>query len=137
MFEPRRLERGFPMAIKNDKELRATVAKASGLVQDIQDCCGHALRDEAKINFPRGLIGTADSYRQRCPGYLEANTISSCGMGSCISTSIIPRGLAFRQQLTRIRTVSLRTGVSVSGKPNFVRGDKGDKTSPKNLQRRQ
>jgi hypothetical protein len=30
-----------------------------------------------------------------------------------------------------IRTVSLRTGISVSGKPNFVGGDKGDKTFPK------
>jgi hypothetical protein len=31
------------------------------------------------------------------------------------------------QQEACILTVSLRTEVSVSGKPNFVRGDKGDK----------
>ena len=44
---------------------------------------------------------------------------------------------SFRQQLVCIRTVSLRTGVSVSGKRNFVRRDKGDEISLKNSQRRQ
>jgi hypothetical protein len=38
---------------------------------------------------------------------------------------------ALRQQLTCIRTVSLRTEVSVSRKPIFVRRDKGDETCRK------
>ena len=43
--------------------------------------------------------------------------------------------LASRLQSACIRTVSLRTEISVSGKPNFVSGDKGDKTCPKNIVR--
>jgi hypothetical protein len=54
------------------------------------------------------------------------------GRGSSRSWS----GPTFRQQLAYIRTVSLRSGVSVSGKPNFVRGDKGHENIPKSLQRR-
>lgn len=69
------------MRIGNDQELCSAAARASELVQDIQDYCGRASRDEAKINFPRGLIGTADSYRARCPGYLDRGTLSSCAYG--------------------------------------------------------
>lgn len=69
------------MAITSEQELRAAVTTASNLVQDIHNYCGRVLRDEAKINFPRGMIGTANSYRARCPGYLDANTISSCAYG--------------------------------------------------------
>jgi hypothetical protein len=69
------------MPISNDQELGNAVAQASSLIQDIQDYCGRTLRDDSKINFPRGLIGTADSYRSRCPGYLTANQISSCAYG--------------------------------------------------------
>lgn len=66
------------MAIKSDEELRFAVAKAGDLLQDIQKYCGRTLRDDSKIKFPRGVIGTADSYRARCPGYLEVDTISNC-----------------------------------------------------------
>jgi hypothetical protein len=66
------------MAIGNDQELLKAAAQASDLVQDIQNYCGRKLREESKIKFPRGLIGTADSYRGRCPGYLSADQISSC-----------------------------------------------------------
>jgi hypothetical protein len=69
------------MPIAHDQGLREAVASASTLVQDIQNYCGRALRDESKISFPRGLIGTADSYRARCPGYLDAGTASSCAYG--------------------------------------------------------
>jgi len=69
------------MVITSDQELRLAVAQASDLVPEIQDYCGRALRDESKIKFPRGMIGTADSYRARCPGYLDLNTISSCAYG--------------------------------------------------------
>lgn len=69
------------MAISNDKELKEAVATASALVQGIQDYCGRSLRDEAKISFPRGLIGTAQSYRVRFPGYLSADQVSSCAYG--------------------------------------------------------
>jgi hypothetical protein len=69
------------MAITSEAELRTAVANASALVQDIQTYCGRTLRDESKINFPRGLIGTADSYRARCPGYLDTGTASSCAYG--------------------------------------------------------
>jgi hypothetical protein len=65
------------MAITSDQELKSAVAQASDLVQKIQDYCGRSLRDESKIRFPRGMIGTADSYRTRCPSYLDLNTISS------------------------------------------------------------
>ena len=69
------------MAIGNEQELAKAVAQASRLVQDIQDYCGRKLREESKINFPRGLIGTADLYRGRCPGYLTASQTSSCAYG--------------------------------------------------------
>lgn len=69
------------MAIANDAELRTAVANASALVQDIQNHCGRTLRDDSKIKFPRALIGTADSYRARCLGYLDAETVSSCAYG--------------------------------------------------------
>jgi hypothetical protein len=69
------------MPITNERELLAAVTSASNLVQDIHNYCGRALRDDAKINFPRGMIGTADSYRAQCPGYLDANTMSSCAYG--------------------------------------------------------
>jgi hypothetical protein len=39
------------------------------------------LRDEAKVRFPRGLIGTADSYRALAPGYIGPGTSSSCAYG--------------------------------------------------------
>jgi hypothetical protein len=69
------------MAITNDQELRAAAAQVSNLVQAIQDYCGRNLREEAKFNFPRGMIGTAASYRTRCPGYLDADKASSCAYG--------------------------------------------------------
>jgi hypothetical protein len=69
------------MAIANDQELAKAVAQASRLIQDIQDYCGRALRDDSKVNFPRKLIGTAASYRNRCPGYLTDDQISSCAYG--------------------------------------------------------
>jgi hypothetical protein len=69
------------MPIGNDQELITAAAQASTHVQDIHNYCGRALRDDSKINFPRGLIGTADSYRARCPGYLDAETASSCAYG--------------------------------------------------------
>jgi hypothetical protein len=69
------------MAISNDQGLAQAVAQASNLIQDIQDYCGRTLRDDSKINFPRGLIGTAASYRVRCPGYLSVDQRSSCAYG--------------------------------------------------------
>jgi len=69
------------MAIGNDLELAKAVAQASGLVQQIQDYCGRAGRDGSKISFPRGLIGTADSYRTLCPGYLTLPQKSSVAYG--------------------------------------------------------
>jgi hypothetical protein len=72
---------GAPMAIANDAELGAAVAQASSLVQEIHDYCGRQLRMDAKINFPRGMIGTANSYRERCPAYLTRDQISSCAYG--------------------------------------------------------
>src|SRR5437899_1157157 len=69
------------MPITNDQELIAAVAQASRQVQDIQDYCGRTPRSESKINFPRGLIGTAQVYRGRCPGYLTAAQQSSCAYG--------------------------------------------------------
>jgi hypothetical protein len=69
------------MSISNDQELVKAVAQASSLLQEIHDYCGRALREDSKVNFPRGLIGTAASYRGRCPGYLTADHISSCAYG--------------------------------------------------------
>jgi len=69
------------MPISNDRELATAVAQASSLVQDIHNYCGRTLREDAKISFPRGLIGTADSYRSKCPGYLTAAQTSSCAYG--------------------------------------------------------
>jgi hypothetical protein len=58
------------MALKSDAELAEAVAKASDLLQDIHEYCQRKLREDSKVKFPRGLIGTADSYRKRCPDYL-------------------------------------------------------------------
>jgi hypothetical protein len=69
------------MAISNDQDLVTALAQASELIQNIQDYCGRKLRDDSKFNFPRGLIGTAASYRDRCPGYLTADQASSCAYG--------------------------------------------------------
>jgi hypothetical protein len=69
------------MPISNDRELGQAVGQASNLIQDIHNYCGRTLREDSKINFPRGLIGTAASYRARCPGYLTADQISSCAYG--------------------------------------------------------
>lgn len=69
------------MAISNDQELIKAVAQASNLVQEIQDYCGRTLRERLKIDFPRGLIRTAASYRARCPGYLTPDQTSSCAYG--------------------------------------------------------
>ena len=69
------------MAISDDQELAQAVAQASHLVQQIQDYCGRARREDSKINFPRGLIGTADSYRALCPDYLTAAQKSSVAYG--------------------------------------------------------
>jgi hypothetical protein len=69
------------MSISNDQELTKAVAQASSLIQQIQNYCGRTLREDSKISFPRGLIGTAASYRARCPGYLSADQISSCAYG--------------------------------------------------------
>jgi len=66
------------MPVTNDQELAIAVAQASSLVQDIHNYCGRTLREDAKISFPRGLIGTAESYRSRCPGYLSTEQASSC-----------------------------------------------------------
>jgi hypothetical protein len=69
------------MAISNDEELSRAVKSASDLIQDIQDYCKKVLREESKVRFPRGLIGTANSYREACPGYLTPTKISSCAYG--------------------------------------------------------
>jgi hypothetical protein len=69
------------MAIDNDSELVAAVANASDLLQSIHEYTQRQLREDAKVKFPRGLIGTANSYRHRCPGYLSADKISSCAYG--------------------------------------------------------
>ena len=58
------------MVITNDQELRGAVATASNLVQEIQNYCGRALREEAKINFPRGMIGTTDHIADDVPDIL-------------------------------------------------------------------
>jgi hypothetical protein len=69
------------MAIENDQQLVVAVAQAGELVQSIQNYCARTLRDDSKIAFPRGLIGTAASYRIRCPEYLSADQMSSCAYG--------------------------------------------------------
>jgi hypothetical protein len=66
------------VAISSDEELARAVAQAGELVQSIQDYCDRALRDDAKIRFPRGLIRTADTYRTRFPAYLDREKISNC-----------------------------------------------------------
>src|SRR5436190_16645759 len=69
------------MAVENQVDLDRAVAQASDLLQEIQNYCARNLRDDSKVKFPRGLIGTADSYRARCPEYLSSDKISSCSYG--------------------------------------------------------
>jgi hypothetical protein len=56
--------------------------------------------------------------------------LASLDIGGLRSCAVIPTGLAFQEQLTWLRTMSLRTGVSASGKLDFVRRDKGGETPP-------
>ena len=42
------------MAITSDQELRSAVAKASDLIQEIQDYCGRVLRDDFEDQIPQG-----------------------------------------------------------------------------------
>src|SRR5580704_7788863 len=70
-------------------------------------------------------------HRAGC-SYQVADPRGSIGqllMGTRRATSYAPRHSGRWTTETCIRTASLRTGVSVSGKRNFVRRDKGDKTS--------
>ena len=55
------------MAITTDGELVAAVATAGGLLQSIHEYCQRKLREDAKVKFPRGLIGQANTYRERSP----------------------------------------------------------------------
>ncbi|WP_441228861.1 hypothetical protein AB7813_27180 [Tardiphaga sp. 20_F10_N6_6] len=66
------------MAITNDQELAGAVTQAGDLIQSIQDYCAKTNREDAKVRFPRGLIGTADTYRARFPAYLDHGRISNC-----------------------------------------------------------
>ena len=69
------------MAIINDIQLTQAVTQATRLMQDIQAYCGKTLRDDSKFAFPWGVIGTAEQYRQICPGYLDERQQSSCAYG--------------------------------------------------------
>lgn len=66
------------MTITTDGELAGAVAKCGELIQSIFDYSARVKRDDAKVRFPRGLIGTAESYRLRLPGYLEPERASNC-----------------------------------------------------------
>jgi hypothetical protein len=66
------------MAITTDAELVVAVAECGELVQSIFDYGARARRDDSKVRFPRGLIGTADSYRSRLPAYMELERVSNC-----------------------------------------------------------
>jgi hypothetical protein len=64
------------MKITNNQELAAAVSEASEIHQAIQDYCSRTNREDAKIKFPRGLIRTADTYRERFPSYLDRDKVS-------------------------------------------------------------
>lgn len=66
------------MAITTDAELAVAVAECGELIQSIFDYSARAKRDDSKVRFPRGLIGTAESYRLRLPKYMEPERISNC-----------------------------------------------------------
>jgi hypothetical protein len=66
------------MKITNNQELAAAVSEASEIHQAIQDYCSRTNREDAKIKFPRGLIRTADTYRERFPSYLDRDKVSNC-----------------------------------------------------------
>jgi hypothetical protein len=115
------------MPINNDRELVTAVAQASSLVQEIQNYCGRTLREDAKINFPRGLIGTAASYRGRCPGYLTADQISSCAYGfmyldvlwwllSRTDITSVGKQMAIKSALVTLGTI-LEACLSIPGLP--------------------
>lgn len=66
------------MAISSDAELVRAVSDCGELIQSIFDYGARANRNDSKVRFPRGLIGTADSYRTRLPAYLEMERASNC-----------------------------------------------------------
>jgi hypothetical protein len=69
------------LPIENDADLVAAVERASRLIQDIQDYTKRTLRNDALINFPRGVLRTAEHYRTRCPDYLTPRQKASCAYG--------------------------------------------------------
>lgn len=66
------------MAINSDNELAIAVVQAGDLIQSISDYCQRTTRDDAKVRFPRGLIGTAETYRALFPAYMERERLSNC-----------------------------------------------------------
>jgi hypothetical protein len=66
------------MPIRNDVELISAMAAAGQHLQDIHDYTQRADRADAKVRFPRGVMKTADEYREVCPSYLDRNKASSC-----------------------------------------------------------
>jgi hypothetical protein len=52
------------LAISNDNELRAAVAQAGALLQEIQRYVGRDPRHDARVRFPRGFLRTAAWHRQ-------------------------------------------------------------------------
>jgi hypothetical protein len=69
------------LPLQSDEQLRIAAMQAGELLQDIQNYAERGLRDDAKVSFPRGLMRTAEEYRQECPDYLTQMQKSSCAYG--------------------------------------------------------
>lgn len=60
--------------IHNDEELVAAVWEANSLLQSIADYAGDAIRGDARLQFPRGVIRTAEEGRQAL-GFVRDKTL--------------------------------------------------------------
>jgi hypothetical protein len=86
------------MAIENDDQLADAALAASSLLQEIQNYLDSKKNDLGKVQFPRGFIGTAHSYRSRLPN-LE-NGLLARNISYAFMTLDVFRWIAVRTDLS-------------------------------------
>ncbi|WP_186318022.1 hypothetical protein [Marinobacter maritimus] len=82
------------MPISNDEELKAAVAQAGDLLQEIHNYCAQNNRPrsemhEAKVRFPRGFIRTADMQRGRISFIRDPNLKSNLAYTLILSDAVL------------------------------------------------
>lgn len=66
------------MKIENDEELEYYAHQAGEMLQAIFSYTGRVKNPKSQVKFPRGVIRTADYYRNKLPDHIPNNAKSSC-----------------------------------------------------------